>query len=96
MEEDVKLIPPQGVYAISLVHCHSKYKGMLNIKKHNDRNSVTVEVHLFNHNSGKDLREKIATVYFHKRMRDELSLNDEKSFKLQLDSDKEEIENLIY
>jgi hypothetical protein len=29
-------------------------------------------------------------------MRDELSLNDEKSFKLQLDSDKEEIENLIY
>ncbi len=96
MEEDVKLIPPQGVYAISLVHCHSKYKGMLNIKKHNDRNNVTVEVHLFNHNSGEDLRGKIGTVYFHKRMRDELSLNDEKSFKLQLDSDKEEIENLIY
>lgn len=96
IEEDVKLIPPQGVYAISLIHCHSKYKGMLNIKKHDDKKAVTLEAHLFNHDSDESLLGKMTTIFFHKRMREELSLNDSEKFKLQLLSDKEEIENLIY
>lgn len=96
IEEDVKLIPPQGVYAISLIHCHSKYKGMLNIKKHDDKKEVILETHLFNHDLDVNFLGKITTIFFHKRMRDELSLNDSEKFKLQLLSDKEEIENLIY
>lgn len=95
-EEDVKLFPPEGVYAVSVIHCHHKYKGMLNVKKYPDREQISLEVHLFDLNSEIDFRGKMVTLQFHKRMRDELKLTKTESLHEQLKQDKQEIEELIY
>jgi len=96
IEEQVKLIPPQGVYAISLIYGSLKYKGMLNVKKFEDCDDVSLEVHLFDHDHEAELRGEIVTIQFHKRMRDELNLNNTKSLHNQLEQDKADIEQLIY
>ncbi|HKL38887.1 MAG TPA: riboflavin kinase, partial [Bacteroidales bacterium] len=96
IEEEVKLIPPQGVYAISLLYGPHKYKGMLNVKQFDDRSYISVEVHLFGHDHEVELRGKVVTVRFHKRMRDELVLNNLETLHNQLEQDKDEIEQLVY
>ena len=96
IEEDVKLIPPEGVYAISLNCDGERYRGMLNIKIFSDTNHPGVQVHFFDYISDYGLKGKLATITFHKRMRDELQLNDAESLKIQLEKDKAEIEELIY
>jgi riboflavin kinase/FMN adenylyltransferase len=96
IEEKEKLIPPEGVYAISLVHCHHRFKGMLNIKQYKDRENITVETHLFDLNNDLDLRGKLVTIQFHKRMRDELIFSNTEAFHNQLNQDKEAIEQLIF
>lgn len=96
IEEDVKLIPPQGVYAISLIYSRYKYKGMLNVKQFEDNEKVSVEVHLFGHDHELDLRGKIPTLRFHKRMRDEIKIDENQALHKQLERDKSEIQKLIY
>lgn len=96
IEEDEKLIPKQGVYAISLVYNSKKMRGMLNIKAYSDTQNNSVQIHLFDYHSGLKLKGKLVTIYFHKRMRDELQLPDSMSLKNQLEKDKQEIEELIY
>jgi riboflavin kinase / FMN adenylyltransferase len=96
IEEKVKLIPPEGVYAISLISDQRKYKGMLNIKQFNDESAVRVEVHLFEHDHEIDLRGQIVTVRFHKRMRDELHFRGIQNLHQQLEKDKSEIQELIF
>lgn len=94
IDEDVKIIPLEGVYAVSLDCDNIRYRGMLNIKLSDETNYPSVQVHLFDYNS--NLEGKLATITFHKRMRNELKLNDADSLKTQLEKDKEEIEELIY
>lgn len=96
IEEEVKLIPPEGVYAISLLFGDWKYKGMLNIKQFADRNQISVEVHLFEHDHEIELRGQVVTIQFHKRMRQELRLDHSEALQNQLKRDKDEIEQLIY
>ena len=96
IEEQEKLVPPQGVYAISLIYGSLKYKGMLNIKQFEERADVRVEVHLFDHDHEAELRGQVVTLQFHKRMREELNLNNTESFHKQLEQDKADIEQLIY
>jgi len=96
IEEDVKLVPPEGVYAISLSVEEERYRGMLNIKIFKETPIPSIQVHLFEYDSNFNLRDKEATITFHKRMRDELQLNNVQSLKNQLEKDKEEIEELIY
>lgn len=96
IEEEVKLIPPQGVYAVSLVYSRYKYKGMLNVKQFEGEEKVSVEVHLFEHDHELELRRKIATLRFHKRMRDELKIGEDQALHKQLEQDKSEIQELIY
>jgi riboflavin kinase/FMN adenylyltransferase len=96
IDEDVKLIPNEGVYAVSLNSENERYRGMLNIKVFSDSELPSVQVHLFNYNSNFNLIGKEATITFHKRMRDELQLENSKSLKIQLAKDKEMIEELIY
>lgn len=96
IEEQVKLIPPQGVYAISLLYGAHRYKGMLNIKQFEDCSDISVEVHLFDHDHEAELRGKIVTIQFHKRMRNELKLNNAQSLHRQLERDKTDVEQLIY
>ena len=95
IEEDVKLIPPDGVYAISLNIEKKRFRGMLNVK-HYSTNKPNIQVHLFNLDDVNDLINKEVTVAFHKHMRDELQLDSTKNLKSQLEKDKLEIEELIY
>lgn len=96
IEEDVKLVPPEGVYAVSLNVDGNRYRGMLNIKLFEGVNFPSIQVHLFDYDSNFNLRNKEATITFHKRMRDELQLDNPQSLKIQLEKDKEEIKELIY
>lgn len=96
IEEDVKLIPNEGVYAVSLSCDNKNYRGMLNIKMLSNSEFPSVQIHLFNYHSKIVLKEKDATITFHKRMRDELQLSDIRSLKNQLAKDKQVIEELIY
>ncbi|HAF29245.1 MAG TPA: riboflavin biosynthesis protein RibF [Bacteroidales bacterium] len=96
VEEDVKLIPPEGVYAISLNCNQKRYRGMLNIKIYADSDRPGIQVHLFDYDTNFKLIHKEVTLTFHKRMRDELQINDAKDLKYQLELDKAEIEELIY
>ncbi len=97
IEEDVKLVPSEGVYAISLnAEGDKRYKGMLNIKKFSDTIMPSVQVHLFDYSTNYTLRNKTATITFHKRMRNELKFDGAETLKNQLEKDKTEIEQLIY
>ena len=96
IEEKEKLVPPEGVYAVSLIHCHKRYKGMLNIKSYPEREGITVEIHIFDIDHGFDLRGKLITIQFHKRMRSELEFDNTKAFHQQLNADKDTIEQLIF
>jgi len=94
--EDVKLIPMEGVYAISAECDGRRYRGMLNIKIYSDNKKPSVQVHLFDYDLNFALEGKTATISFHKRMRNELKLNSSDSLKEQLENDKSIIEELIY
>jgi len=96
VEEEIKLVPLEGVYAVSLTCNDSYYRGMLNIKNLNNTNIPGVQVHLFDLEPNHDLIDKMATITFHKRMRGELMLNKTDDLKNQLLKDKSEIEELIY
>ncbi|PLX17246.1 MAG: riboflavin biosynthesis protein RibF [Marinilabiliales bacterium] len=96
IEEDVKLVPPEGVYAISLYIDESRYRGMLNIKMFKGSIVPSIQVHLFDYSPHVKMFEKEVTIAFHKRMRDELKLDTKKGLKIQLEKDKEDIEELIY
>lgn len=96
IEEDVKLIPPEGVYAVSIRIDDQRYKGMLNIKIYDHQDTPSVQLHLFDYTKPTALLGKYITVFFHKRMRDELTLAERSSLKKQLERDKEQIEQLIY
>lgn len=95
VEEQEKLIPKEGVYAVSVQSNGQRYRGMLNIKPVLN-NKSSVQVHLFDYDINFSLINKEATITFHKRMRDELQLNSSESLKNQLENDKFEIEELIY
>ena len=79
--------------AVSLECKGERLKGMLNIKKGETDN---MQVHLFNYTPSLKFNGEIAKVYFHKRMRDELVIDSPDQFQAQLESDKKEIQELIY
>lgn len=99
IDEDIKLIPPQGVYAISFSCDKDYYRGMLNIRNartqyqphHPD---ICIDMHLFEYD--KNLVGKTATIYFHKRIRDVKNFNNQDELKTQLMIDKNMIDELIY
>ncbi len=96
IEEDIKLIPPEGVYAVSIRIDDQRHKGMLNIKIYDHQNTPSVQLHLFDYSNHAALLGKFITIFFHKHMRDELTLAERDSLKKQLKRDKEQIEQLIY
>ncbi|MFP4042553.1 MAG: riboflavin biosynthesis protein RibF [Bacteroidales bacterium] len=96
IEEKEKLIPPEGVYAVSMMHEKGRYKGMLNIKKYPDRDNLTVEVHVFGLDHEFDFRGEMVKIQFHKKIRNELNFNNTKAFHKQLNIDMQNIEELIF
>jgi len=96
IEEDEKLVPPEGVYAVSITDGHERYRGMLNIKQEYENVQSNPEVHIFELEYEFDLRGKMVTIQFHKHMRKELNLEDTEKLQKQLEKDKADIEQLIY
>jgi len=121
--EDSKLVPPDGVYAVSVLIQNNYHKGILNIKNSlppetRQMDDIYLDLHLFENQSTGDieansdtsasrsyrekssvhntLRGKEATVFFVKRMRDELDFASKDEMKLRLANDLQEVGELIY
>lgn len=99
VEEDTKLIPPDGVYAIHLISGNTYYRGMLKIRRPGGLISsspvdINLEMHLFEYSN--NLVGKTGTVYFHKQMRDSGIFTGGYDLIDELLEAKEETEELIY
>jgi riboflavin kinase / FMN adenylyltransferase len=99
VEEECKLVPPDGVYAVSIETENRWHKGILNIKESRygqlrDVNKIVIEIHPFDCPGG--LEGKSGTIHFAKRIRDEIEFGSEAELKRQLENDKAEVEELIY
>jgi len=99
IEEENKLVPPDGVYAVNVMIDGEFYKGILNIKNSlpvEQRNieEIMIDIHLFEEADG--LKGKMATVFFAKRIRDELQFTGPGQMMKQLESDISEVGELIY
>lgn len=95
IEEDCKLVPPNGVYAVTVNGGVEPQKGMCFIRKnHESPIDTLVEVHLTE--SSEQLDNKIISLYFHKRLREERTMNSMEDLKKQLQIDKSQIDELIF
>ncbi len=86
-----KLVPADGVYAVDVEVEGQKFKGMMNIGyrptlNHSTERSIEVHIHHFD----RDIYGRVITVYFKKRMRDEIKFPNLKALIEQLKTDKEQ------
>jgi len=95
IEEDCKLVPPNGVYAVTVVREENFSRAMCFIRKNLQKPIDTlVEVHLFKQFG--NLEGGIVTLLFHKRMREERIFRNTEDLQKQLILDKKEIEELNF
>jgi riboflavin kinase/FMN adenylyltransferase len=85
-----KLIPADGIYAVTLLHEHTIYKGMLYIGNRPTVNGTkrNIEVNIFDFE--KDIYGESLTLYFHKLIRGDARFNDLEELKVQLGIDKQD------
>jgi riboflavin kinase/FMN adenylyltransferase len=94
IDDETKLIPSWGVYAVSIRFHENLLKGMLNIRPGIDTVIPRVDVHLFSEPETLDNHE--VNVCFHKRIRDEMDFSSRAALREQLKRDRTEIDDLIY
>jgi len=99
IEEENKLVPHDGVYAVQALIDGEYLKGILNIKNAlppeiRDINEIHIDIYLFDNQI--NLEGKTATIFFAKRIRDELQFSTNEEMNQQLKSDLTEVEELIY
>jgi riboflavin kinase / FMN adenylyltransferase len=98
IEEDSKLIPPDGIYAIRVEISGNTFKGMMLNNYHGKFEhtdlSKAVEISLFDNDE--DFCNKQGKVFVHRDMRDTIEVKNPERLKKQLMSIKSEIEELIY
>lgn len=85
-----KQIPRDGVYAVDVGYKGSIYKGMLNIGKRPTfglQGDYTIEVHI--HNFNKDIYNEDLTIFFKKRLRNEIKFDSVDALIAQLEIDKQ-------
>jgi riboflavin kinase / FMN adenylyltransferase len=85
-----KLIPADGIYAVTVLHDHLIFKGMLYIGNRPTIDGLrrNIEVHLFQFDG--DLYGETLTVYLHQKTRGDIRFENLDQLKHQLDRDKEE------
>jgi riboflavin kinase/FMN adenylyltransferase len=92
-----KLIPTEGVYAVSVLVEGELFKGMLNIgyrpTLEMNADHRTIEVNIFNFD--RDIYQKEVTVYFHQRVRSEQKFGSIEELRNQLVIDRDQIEKLL-
>lgn len=89
IEEDYKLIPKDGVYAVTIEIDKQQYKGMLNIGKKPtvDGKTRTIEVNIFDFDS--EIYNHEIKLCFIDRLRDEQKFDNIEKLKTQLETDKQ-------
>ena len=89
LENDYKLIPKNGVYAVRVLWNRSKFDGMMNIGYNPTLSDqgISIEVHLFDFEG--DLYGENLEVHFVSRLRDEIKFDDIEALKSQLFEDKD-------
>lgn len=95
IEEDCKLVPPNGVYAVTVTGEDCFSRAMCFIRK-NEVNPLDtlVEVHLLE--SYGNIEGETGTLLFHKRIREERILNTTDDLKRQLTIDRNQVDELIF
>lgn len=86
-----KLIPANGVYAVDVGFENTTYKGMLNIgmtPTFSNEKNFSIEVHIIDFDA--DIYNKELTVFFKKRLRDEIKFDSVEDLVTQLELDKQE------
>lgn len=99
IDEENKLVPCDGVYAVNVLIDGEYYKGILNIKNSlpleiRKIEDILIDIHLFEFEDR--LIGQSATVFFAKRIRDELDFVNPEEMEKQLKSDLAEVNELIY
>jgi riboflavin kinase / FMN adenylyltransferase len=96
INDQYKLIPGIGVYAVKVLIGNNLYKGMLNIGYNptvTDEHIKTIEVNILNFN--RDIYGETIKVFFIERMRDEMKFSGLEALKAQLEKDKQQAFNLL-
>ncbi len=99
IEEECKLVPPDGVYAVRIEVGNNSFKGILNIKNSRygeDRCKEDITIEIFPFELRESLIGKDATIYFAKYIREELEFSGTDELENQLKRDKRVVEELIY
>ncbi len=90
INDNIKLIPAIGVYAVKIKYALNIYNGMLSIGKNptvTENGPLTIEVNIFDFDL--EIYHKQITVYFYKKLRDEEKYDSINQLKSQLAIDKE-------
>ncbi len=95
LDSRLKLIPSDGIYAVTVLHEHTLYKGMLYIGNRPtvDGSKRVIEVNLFDF--AKEIYGESLTVYFHQLIRLDSKFQDLEALKTQLGLDKLEALRLL-
>ncbi|HAH57826.1 MAG: bifunctional riboflavin kinase/FMN adenylyltransferase [Lentimicrobium sp.] len=99
IEDENKLVPCDGVYAVSIMVRDVHYKGIVNIKNSlmpeiRNVDEIIIDIHFFEKDGF--LPGDEATLFFAKRIRDELHFSNDEEMKMQLKQDYNEVNELIY
>lgn len=95
IEELGKLIPPDGIYAVSLEWNSNFYKAMLIVwSEGNDLSHQNVEIHILDFDN--QFPDSDAIIYFQKLISCDINVNDQKQLKYKLNAGKEAIDELIF
>ncbi len=84
-----KLVPADGIYAVTVSYSHQHYKGMLYIGNRPTVQGMkrNIEVNIFDFDE--DIYGESLTIFFHKLIRRDARFNDLEELKKQLHMDKE-------
>jgi len=95
IEDDCKLVPPNGVYAVTVVGEDIFSRAMCFIRKNEDSPLETlIEVHLLEEYGS--IEGETSTLLFHKRIREERILATTDDLKKQLTIDRNQVDELIF
>jgi riboflavin kinase/FMN adenylyltransferase len=88
LDSRLKLIPADGIYAVTIQYEHSIFKGMLYIGNRPTVNGTkrAIEVNIFGFN--KEIYGETLTVYLHQLIRSDSKFQDLEALKIQLHQDK--------
>jgi riboflavin kinase/FMN adenylyltransferase len=95
IDSHYKLIPADGIYAVTVKHEHQLYKGMLYIGPRPTVGGIqrVIEVNIFEF--AKEIYGENLTIYFHQFLRGDKKFNDLEELKYQLGQDKIESQKIL-